>query len=387
MKILIAVPDTGVGGVTTSAVNFSNELASRGHEVLFLDMSGENACADRLNEKVGFLYLKGKSRLWNISAKSVKRVAEIKKIGILALGAIKKLTIRSGLWYKLIFSKFNKDESFDVAIAFRQCAPCYSFVLNKVNAKKKIGFVHGELTYMGDISSWKKYMTRFDKIAYVSNAVKEQFVKTYPELERNACTIYNTFDVEQIKAMAEDMCEVNFDKNKVNIVTVARIDNGFKQIDWIVKICDSLKKKTHTPFHWYVVGDGPDYESTVAMAAELGLNDILTFVGNQPNPYSFIKQSDFMVLTSKSEAYPMVVIESFVLKKPIVVTLFASVTEMMEAGNHGFIAEQSIDNLVELVGGMIDNTDGIREKCAQYLQGIEINNDIPYAQFLDAIGD
>ena len=68
------------------------------------------------------------------------------KLGILALGAMKKLTIRSGLWYKLIFSQFNKGECFDVAIAFRQCAPCYSFVLNKVNAKKKIGFVHSLLT-------------------------------------------------------------------------------------------------------------------------------------------------------------------------------------------------------------------------------------------------
>lgn len=386
-KILIAVPDTNVGGITTSAVNFSNELTSCGHKVFFLDMSGENACADRLNEKVTLLALSGKSRLWNINAKNLKNIRGFKKLGVLAFGAVKKLTIRSGLWYKIVFSEFNKGESYDVAVAFRQCDPCYSFVLNKVNAKKKIGFIHGELAYMDYISSWKRHMDRFDKIAYVSNAVKEQFVKTYPELERNACTIYNTFDVEQIKAMAEDECDVKFDKNKVNIVTVARIDNGFKQIDWIVKICDSLRKKTHTPFHWYVVGGGPDYDSTVAMAAELGLNDILTFVGNQPNPYSFIKQSDFTVLTSKSEAYPMVVIESFVLKKPIVVTRFASVTEMMEAGNHGFIAEQSIDNLVELVGGMIDNTDGIREKCAQYLQGIEINNDIPYAQFLDAIGD
>ncbi len=387
MKILIAVPDTDVGGITTSAVNFSNELTYRGHEVHFLDMSGENACAYRLNEKVGLPSLKGKSTLWNISAQSVKNAHGIKKIGILALGAIKKLTIRSGLWYKLIFSKFSKDESFDVAIAFRQCDSCYSFVLDKLNAKKKIGFIHGELIYMDDISSWKKHMTRFDKIAYVSDAVKEQFVKAYPELSDNACTIYNTFDVEQIKDMAEDECEVNFDKNKVNIVTVARIDNGFKQIDWVVKICDSLKKKTHTPFHWYVVGGGPDYDSTVAMAAELGLNDILTFVGNQPNPYSFIKQSDFTVLTSKSEAYPMVVIESFVLKKTIVATKFASVTEMMETGKHGFIAEQSIESLEELVRCMIDNTDGIRDNCTNYLKNIDINNDIPYAQFLDAIGD
>ena len=32
-------------------------------------------------------------------------------------------------------------------------------------------------------------------------------------------------------------------KNKVNIVTVARIDNAFKQTDWIVRICENLKNE------------------------------------------------------------------------------------------------------------------------------------------------
>ena len=385
MKILIAVPDTGVGGVTTAAVNLSNELASRGHEVLFLDMSGENACADRLRDRVKLTALKGKSRLWIIGVRSVRQARGIKKLGVLTLGFIKKLTIRSGLWYKLIFSKFNKGESFDVAIAFRQCAPCYSFVLNKVNAKKKMGFVHGELTYMGDISSWKKYMTSFDKIAYVSNAVREQFVAKYLELEKNACTVYNMFDVEQIKKLAEDECDLIFDEKKVNIVTVARIDNAFKQTQWIVEICNKLKNETDTPFHWYIVGDGPDFDNTLALSKEHGTDDVLTFVGNKSNPYTYIKQSDFTVLTSKSEAYPMVVIESFILKKPMVVARFGSITEMLDEGKHGYIAEQSVESLTESVVRMIDNRDGIREKCEAYLRDTEFNNDVAYSQFIEAI--
>ena len=255
MKILIAVPDTAVGGVTASAVNFSNELASRGNKVYFLDMSGENACRDRLNTAVELLSLGGKSRLWNIGVSSLKKARGAEKLGLLTLGLIKKLTIRSGLWFRIVFSKFNESESYDVAVAFRQCAPCYSFVLNKVAARKKIGFVHGELAYMGNISSWKKYMTRFDKIAYVSNAVREQFVAAYPELKDNACTIYNMFDVARIKALAEEPCDIVFDKSKVNIVTVARITKQ-KQIDWILNVCNKLKENCPVSFHWYIVGDG-----------------------------------------------------------------------------------------------------------------------------------
>ena len=385
MKIFISISDTCVGGITTAAVNLANELVSRGHEVFFLDMSGEISCADRLKDDVKLTALKGKSRLWNIDGKSVKCARGLKKLGILALGVIKKITIRSGLWYRLIFEKFKEYGEFDVAVAFRQCAPCYSFVLNKVNAKKKIGFVHGELAYMGDISSWKKYMPSFDKIAYVSNAVREQFVTAYPELEKNACTVYNTFDVELIKKLAEDECDLVFDESKFNIVTVARIENSFKQTHWIVEICKRLKNKTDKPFHWYVVGDGPDFDETVALSKEHGTDDVLTFVGNKSNPYTYIKQSDFTVLTSKSEAYPMVVMESFILKKPMVVARFGSITEMMDEGKHGYIAEQSVESVADLVLRMLKDENGMYTECVKFFDNYIYTNDIAYEQFLGAI--
>lgn len=385
MKILIAVPDTEVGGVNTAAINLSNELSSRGHTVYFLNMPGNNKCIDRLNENVNRVCFSGKSRLWNIGVESVRQARGLKKLGIIALGAIKKLTIRSGLWYKIIFSRFKDYGTFDVAVAFRQCAPCYSFVLNKVNAKRKMGFVHGELTYMGDISSWKKYMTRFDKIAYVSNAVKDQFVAKYPELEKNACTVYNMFNVDQIKNLAEDECDLVFDENNVNIVTVARIDNAFKQTQWIVEICKRLKNETDKPFHWYVVGDGPDMYETIALSKKRGTDDVLTFVGNKSNPYVYIKQSDFTVLTSRSESYGMVIVESFILGKPVVVAEYPALMEIMTDSEHGLIAKQNVDSMFGCVASMMGNHNDIRTRCERLLEEIEISNDLSYQQFLCAV--
>lgn len=386
MKILLVVPDTHLGGgITASVVNFSNELVSRGHTVCLLDMSGKHQCADRLNGAVTTLSLQGISTRWNVRAEDLSSVRGIKKLALLSLGAIKKLTIRSGAWYRLIFSKFNRGEAFDVAVAFRQCDSCYSFVRYKVNAKKKLGFVHGELAHMGDISSWKKHMTSFDKIAYVSSAVKDGFIKAYPELAANACTVYNTFNVEQIKALSAEPCDLAFDQSKVNIVTVARIDNAFKQVHWIVDICERLKQATSTPFHWYVVGDGPDFHETVALSRDRGTDDVLTFVGRKKNPFSYVRQSDFTVLTSKSEAYPMVIPESFILKKPIVVASFPAITEMMEDGKQGLIAEQSVESLTDRVARMIENRDGIRTASEAQLLATETTNDLAYEQFLAAV--
>ncbi|MBQ9861543.1 MAG: glycosyltransferase [Clostridia bacterium] len=385
MKVLLVVPDTDMGGVTTAAVNLTNELSRRGNDVYFLDMSNAVRCRERFDEKIRILSLDSRSSFWNISKASTANRQGMKRIGLLLLGAVKKLTVKSGLWYHLVFSKFKECGEFDVAIAFRQGLPCYTFVLNKVSAKKKIGFVHGELELMGYKLAWEKCMPHFDKVAYVSDAVKTQFISAFPHLRSNACTVYNMFDIEKLREDAKREPSFVMDDACVNIVTVSRIYNYFKMTQRIVEICERLKNQTKKPFHWYVVGDGPDFEDTVALARERGVEDVLTYVGAQSNPHTIVSRSDFTVLTSRSEAYPMVVIESFILEKPIVVAKFGSAFEMIQQEQNGLVAEQSVDSLTACVLDMIEDRNGVRSCCVDYLQQHVISNDRAYAQFIDAV--
>lgn len=348
-----------MGGVTTAAVNFSNELAARGHEVVFLDMSGENAVADRLHKSVKLGTLSGRSRYWQLGTADLSRARGIKKLFLAALGIVKKLTIKSGLWDRLIFKKYKEFGEFDIAIAYRQCAPCYSFVLNKVKAKKKLGFVHGELKYMGDISSWQKYMSRFFKVCYVSGAVRDQFVEEYPELKVNAAAVYNFFDIEKIKTLMEEPADIDFDNEKVNIVTVARIDNAFKRLNIIPNVCRILKDGGVSDFHWYVIGDGPDRAEVESLIESESISDVMTLLGAKNNPYPYMKNAHFTVLPSKSEAYPMTVYESFICGTPIVASRFSSLEEMMCNGADGLIAEQDIESLADCVSKMIRNEDNV----------------------------
>jgi len=386
MKILVAIPDSGMGGITSAAVNFCNELSERGHDTVLLDMSGQFLCKERLSAEVKRGYLKGKSQLWDLNAENVKSTQGFSKVKLLFWGLFKKLTIKSGLWFRFIFGQYKQFGEFDVAVAFRQCAPCYSFVLNKVSAKKKIGFVHGELKYMGDISSWKKYMERFNKTAYVSNAVKEEFVTAYPGLVRNACTVYNMFDKKQIYKKAQEKNPIFFDKNVKNIVTVARIDNDFKRIDLVPELCKSLSAKTVAKFHWYIVGDGPDRESVQKKIDDLQIGDLVTLCGATDNPYAILNEADFSVLLSKSEAYPMTVIESLILKKPIIATNFASAAEMIENEKHGLISGFSLEEIEEKILKLLDD-EQLLLTCKRFLMQLEFSNDTAYQQFLAAKGD
>ena len=384
MKVLLVVPDTNIGGITSSVVNFTNELVCRGNEVFLLDMSGENLCSDKTDSRAHIISLKGKSKLWDIGMQTASQEKGIKKIGILLLGLIKKITIKSGLWYNLIFSPLKEYGEFDVAVAFRQCAPCYSFVLSSIKAKKKIGFVHGELKYMGDISSWQKYMSKFDKIAYVSNAVKTGFVKEIPYLEKNACVIYNMLNFEKIREMACQSNPIKFDSNCFNIVTVARITKQ-KQIDWIVKICADIKKSTDKKFHWYVVGDGYYLNEVKQMAKDLCVEDVLTFTGELSNPYPLMKYAQICVLTSRDESFGMVVVESLILKKPVIVAEYEALKEIISDEKYGIITPQSIDCLTEATLNMMNNENNVFFDAQNNLLNYEYSNDTPYQQFLDAV--
>lgn len=381
MKILFVVTDTEIGGVTTAAYNFVFELSKRGHEITFLDFS---ACKENENlpEKVKQIFLHGRSKYWKLGKADVDKAPFFKKMLLLSLGIFKKLTNKSSLWNKLIFSKLKGN--YDVAIAFRQCAPCYSFVLNKVRASQKVGFIHGDIEHMGDISTWQPFMKEFDKIAYVSHAVEKNFIKRYPELKANACTIYNMLDSERIIELSHEQPPVLFDETKTNIVTVSRVENNEKQIDFIPQIAARLKEQGLRDFKWYIVGDGSDLDKNIALSENLGTQDVVEFIGKLENPYTVWKNADIFVLPTKGESFGLVVIESLLLKIPAVVCDYPALGEIFEDDRYGFVAEQRMESVAEKLKTLMTDKETyhrIKSNCNEFYY----SNDIAYQQFLEAV--
>ncbi len=380
MKILLAVTDSGVGGITTAAVNMCNELVRRGHDVYFLDMSAGNMCADRLHPDVTLGSLSGRSVYWNLTKSVAKGQKGIKRLGMNLLGFIKKITIRLGLWNKIIFKRYTEFGRFDVAIAYRQCAPCYSFVLNCVDAPIKLAFVHGELGYMGDISSWLRYMPRFHKVCYVSEAVKDEFVRAYPRLGENAATVYNILDDEQIR---RDMLSDDdlYDRNDFNIVTVSRVRFYSKRMEWIPEIYSRMRLASEG-VKWHIIGSGEHEAALEELIRKHGLEDRIILHGAQENPYKYMSQADLLVLVSKSEAYGLVVVESLICGIPVVSTEYPALKEIL-LPEYGISVDSSVEAVAREIDGLIENTErysALRRNCSQYKYSAEQ----AYSQFIEA---
>lgn len=379
-KILVVVPDMNLGGVTSSVINFCNELDKKGNIVHFLNMGKENPEAEnKIHRNIIRLHLVGIASKWQLGIDDFKNISALKKAKLIPMAIIKKLTNHTEKWMNIVFHDHCIENEYDVAVAFRQCAPCYYFVLNCISAKKKIAFIHGNCKDLGDISSFDHYFSQYDYIACVSKACCEGFKKQYQKIKDKFTYVYNMFSVDEIKKNAKTKCPVQMSDDVFNIITISRIENATKGIDRIPIICKNLKDK-NMKFHWYIVGDGPDLKYDEDLSKQFNTEDVLSYCGAMSNPHSMVRCADLSVLPTLGEAYSMTIIESLIVGIPIVVTCYEGVEEAVKDGITGLIAHQSVEDMTNKVSSLLLNSnllDQMKNNCLNY----KFTNDIAYNQF------
>ena len=341
-KVLVIVPDSGMGGITTSAVNFVNEITKNDYSVDVLVMDGTELPSDN---KYNYIRLSGLSKYWRLGMDSIKSSNKLHLPFLLLLAVLKKILIRCGGWYPLVFAGFKTGE-YDMAIGYRQSEPCYYFLNKCVKAKRKVALIHGNYRYMDETKTWDYLLPNFDYVACVSKAISLDFKEAFPAIASKIVTLYNMFDIAGIQKKAQIPCDYTIDTTKRNIISVARHENTHKKLNRIPEAVALLVAKGYTNFHWYIAGDGPDMASNIELAESLKVSNYITFCGAMQNPFSLQDKCDFSVLTSMTEAYSMSVIESLVLGKPMIAMRYPGIEEAINDGVNGLIADQTVESLV-----------------------------------------
>ncbi len=80
-----------------------------------------------------------------------------------------------------------------------------------------------------------------------------------------------------------------------------------------------LKSMDET-FSLQIAGDGPELRSLKALAAELGLNEHVRFLGRRTDVPDLIKEAGLFVLPSLSEPFGIILLEAMAMGTPIVAT-------------------------------------------------------------------
>ena len=225
--------------------------------------------------------------------------------------------------------------------------------IKKTKSANKISWIHGEPKTIGLNTKRLLYTyEKFNHVVAVSDAVKEQFEKMASG--RIHCEkIYNLLNINDILEKSKNVVYQE-DMNVFRIVTVGRLSKIAKRIDKVNEIAKLLKENGYK-FKWTVVGGGSEYDSCVKICNEYGLQELVDYVGNQDNPYIYMKQSDLFVLVSDTEAMSIVINEALVVGTPVVTTDFAAAKESIIDGVTGFITQKDIQSLFHTIAYCIDN--------------------------------
>ena len=188
-------------------------------------------------------------------------------------------------------------------------------------------------------------MSQFNKLGY---SVKKEVV------------IYNPVE----KDFIQSFFPANKNENDTfTIVLCGRVET-VKAYDRMIRVTRRLKDDGFV-FKVNFIGDGTQKEPLKSMAEDLGVDDVVNFLGFVAPPYSEMAKADVFVSTSIAEGYPVNICEAICLGLPIVATRCAGTTEILSDGDDfALLAEQNDDSIYECVKKMmVDNS--YRQNCAK----------------------
>lgn len=103
------------------------------------------------------------------------------------------------------------------------------------------------------------------------------------------------------------------------------------------------------PAHLVFVGDGPQLESTVDRARDLGLGDAVSFLGEEPDVARVTRHADAMLLTSESESFGVAALEALSCGVPVFAYRVGGLPEVVGADCGALVDPFDVDALAAAI--------------------------------------
>lgn len=110
-----------------------------------------------------------------------------------------------------------------------------------------------------------------------------------------------------------------------------------------------------------IIGDGEELPNLLQQQKKLGVEKTFVFAGNKMNPYPDLKNADFFIMPSESEAWPLVIAEALILQKPIIATKVGDVETMIENQKTGYLIHYDTDEIYSAMKEFLTNKKMVSE--------------------------
>jgi len=356
-KILFVVDERQMGGVNILLEDYLKNINRNDKSITVLILHNNGDRFNNLPDDIKTICI---NRELDIVDLSLSELIRKKRFFKAIKKAIFSVYIKTGYIEKVIRRirrKYNIND-YDVEIAFKD-GFCQLFTAYG-NSKKKISWLHNDYSRNNFIQKYKetfiKVHKNFDYIVAISSEIKEHFCDLYHN-EDKILVINNYIDENKIEIMAKEKCDLEVDDSKLNLLCIGRLsyEKGF---DRVLNALNRLKdgyKDLEQRLRINIIGDGEERSNLESMKENYELNNVISFIGRDNNPYKYINKHDFVLVPSRYEAYCLVMIEALINKVPLLTTDVASVKEITSNGKYGIIMENSEEGIYNTLVNLLDN--------------------------------
>lgn len=274
-------------------------------------------------------------------------------------------------------------EEYDLAIAYLEGGATY-FTADHVKARKKAAFVHIDYGNAG----YSKKMDQdcyasFDKIFAVSEEVRTNFLRVYPQWEEKVGVFHNIINRERILELADLPGGFTDSYDGIRLLTVGRLTYQ-KAYDVAVEVMKKIKDAGYQA-RWYVLGEGNQREALEKQIKALGLERDFKLLGAVDNPYPYYKECDIYVHATRFEGKSIAIQEAQVLGCAIVASDCNGNREQIENGVDGVLCGFSSVGISESIISLMEDA-GKRERLGTAAAGKQMGNEKQMQLLLGMLG-
>ena len=332
-KVLFLIHDLGQGGAEKVLVNLVNHMDRKKFDISVVSLFGGGVNEQFLNPEIHYRA---------VFPKMIPGNTKLMKL----------------LSPKLLHKWFIKDK-YDIEISYLE-GPSARIISGCQNKETKlVTWIHVEQHTMKKMAyAFRTYReavdcyNAFDKIVCVSQFVKKDF-DALLNYKKDSIVLYNTIESDTVRELATEECSLNVDSN-FKLVAVGTL-KGSKGYGRLLEIIKRLHVECY-PIHLYILGEGPLRENIEKYIQKNGLEQIVTLLGYQTNPYKYVAKADLFVCASFAEGFSTAVTESLVLGTPVCTVDVSGMKELLGENNeYGIVTENSEEALYEGIKRLIGN--------------------------------
>ena len=243
--------------------------------------------------------------------------------------------------------------------------------------------LHGtDITLVGNHPSYKTAVTfsinKSDIVTCVSKSLKEDTLNQF-EIKKEIKVIPNFIDINKY-IIQQDLCVV---ENPIpsNKFIVSHVSNfrPVKNIFNVIKVFYNIQKEINCKL--LMIGEGPEKIKAEKMCNDLGISNLVEFLGNTNQVEKNLCHSDIFLLPSSTESFGLAALEAMASKVAVISSNAGGLPEINIDGKTGYVCNfNDIDSMTNKAISILNdkkNLELFKENAFNKARDYDINKIVP----------